>query len=76
MFGFGFGKLLLLVIIVAVIWHGFKKFGRQEMRSPGNSGGRKRQNADFIDKMEKCRVCGTYVVAGRAANCGREGCPY
>jgi hypothetical protein len=26
--------------------------------------------------MEKCPVCGTYVVAGKAANCGRQGCPY
>jgi ribosomal protein L32 len=76
MFGFGFSKLLLLVIIVAVIWYGFKTIGRQDERRPGKAGGKRKHTADSIDKMDKCPVCGTYVVSDRAANCGRQGCPY
>jgi len=76
MFGFGFGKLIILAIVVAAIWYGFKFVGRldQQRKRKATSAGKK--PSESIDEMEKCRVCGTYVVAGRATNCGREGCPY
>jgi uncharacterized protein len=76
MFGFGFGKLLVLAIIVAVIWYGFKFVGRVDQQRKRKLDEERRKTADSIGEMEKCPVCGTYVVAGKAANCGRQGCPY
>ena len=76
MFGFGLGKLLLLAIVVAAVWYAFKTVGGQGQRRPGKVREKRKQTADSIDKMDKCPVCGTYVVADRAANCGRKGCPY
>jgi len=76
MFGFGFGKLLLLVIIVAVIWYGFKFVGRVDEQRKRKVEEERKKSSQSIGEMEKCRVCGTYVVAGKAENCGRKGCPY
>ena len=60
MFGFGFGKLVGRVDEVRK-----RKVDEERKKSPQS-----------IGEMEKCRVCGTYVVAGSAVNCGRKGCPY
>ncbi|MGD8809992.1 MAG: hypothetical protein PVG24_10330 [Gammaproteobacteria bacterium] len=76
MFGFGFGKLLVLAAIVALVWYGFKFVGRMDRQRKRKVEEDKKKSADSIGEMEKCRVCGTYVVAGRAENCGRQGCPY
>jgi hypothetical protein len=32
MFGIGFGKLLLLVLIVVAVWYGFKFVGRLDQK--------------------------------------------
>jgi uncharacterized protein len=76
MFGMGFSKLLLLVLVVAAVWYGFKLVGQLDRRRKEEVAERKRRDGASIGKMDQCRVCGTYVVADRAANCGREGCPY
>lgn len=76
MFGFGFGKLLLLVIIVAAVWYGFKFVGRLDKQRKRKLEADQKKEADSVGKMEKCPVCDTYVVAAQAANCGRPGCPY
>ena len=76
MFGFGFGKLLVLAIIVAAVWYGFKLVGRLDQQRKRKVAEAKKKPFDSIGEMEKCRVCGTYVAAGGAGNCGRQGCPY
>jgi uncharacterized protein len=76
MFGLGFGKLLLLVLVVVAVWYGFKFVGRLDRQRKGNLAARKRKSGEAVERMDQCRVCGTYVVAGQAANCGRPGCPY
>jgi hypothetical protein len=76
MFGFGFGKLLVLAIIVAAVWYGFKFVGRMDRQRKRKVADEQKKTADSIGEMEKCRVCGTYVVADGAENCGRQGCPY
>ena len=38
MFGFSLPKILLLVVIIAVVWYGFKAIGRiQKAKLEGNS---------------------------------------
>jgi len=76
MFGFGFGKLLVLAIVVAAVWYGFKLVGRLDQQRKRKVAEAKKKPSDSIGEMEKCRVCGTYVAAGGAENCGRQGCPY
>ena len=76
MFGIGFGKLLLLVLVVAAAWYGFKLVGRLDRQRKRKRAENKKRDAESIGKMDQCPVCGTYVVAGRAASCGRAGCPY
>jgi ribosomal protein L32 len=76
MFGIGFGKLLLLVAIVVAVWYAFKFVGRLDRKRKRELADKKKTDADSIGKMDQCPTCGTYVVADRAQNCGREGCPY
>ena len=34
------------------------------------------QQQDAAEELTPCRVCGAYVAARGAANCGRADCPY
>jgi len=76
MFGFGLGKLLVLVAVIVAVWYGFKLVTRLERERKRRVGQQNRQPSDSVEEMEKCRVCGAYVVASGAQNCGRRGCPY
>ncbi len=90
MFGFSIAKLLFTIIAVLAVWHGFKWFTRiQQVRTDNQSRVGKRGNpagyapsaraGDFstdAEEMIKCTVCDTYVSAGSAVSCGRDGCPY
>ena len=76
MFGFGFGKLLVLVIIVAAVWYGFKLVGRLDRQRREKIAQKKKKGTDSVGKMEQCKICGTYVLASGTRNCGRPGCPY
>ena len=87
MFGFSLPKLLFTILIIAVVWYGFKALGRiQERResterkaAPGKTARRKpppvASDPDTED-MVACPKCGTYVPARGATSCGREDCPY
>ncbi|NKB21667.1 MAG: hypothetical protein GKS01_14340 [Alphaproteobacteria bacterium] len=78
MLGFSLGKLIVLGLIIAAVWYGFKFVGRR------NKGvGRKSVDpevdqaaASDAQNMEKCAQCATFVPAAVAQNCGRDECPY
>jgi len=88
MFGMSFGKVAVLVAIVAIVWFGFRWFQRWEKERreaaakapPGkldreaSSPGGGRSVAE-PEVMTACRVCGAYVVAG-ARSCGKPNCPF
>lgn len=76
MFGVGLSKLLLLVLVIAAVWYGYKLVGRLDRQRKDRVAERKRRDGESIGKMDQCPACGIYVVAGQAANCGRQGCPY
>ena len=76
MFGFGIGKLILLVVVILGVWYGFKLFGRLEQNRKRQISERREQDSEETGKMEQCKICETYVLASSAANCGKEGCPY
>ncbi len=81
MFGFGFLKLLVLAAIVAAVWYGFKWLQRRdEIAARGGDESltktRGNKRVDAVEDMVKCPVCGTYVAAEGAQDCGKPDCPY
>ena len=76
MFGFGIGKLILLVLVILAVWYGFKLIGRLDQNRKRQLSENRSKAPDESGQMEQCKVCKTYVVASGAVNCGKEGCPY
>jgi hypothetical protein len=86
MLGISLGKLFLLVLLVLVVWYGFKYANRvEEIRrtfkkaaqdAAARSHARRGAPAIKAEDMVKCRACGVYVTASGASNCGREDCPW
>jgi hypothetical protein len=79
--GGGFGKLIVLILVILAVWYGYKYVNRvNEIREalrrkaaprPERGGARRIKAED----MTKCRACGAYVAEG-AASCGRPDCPF
>ncbi|MGP1395368.1 MAG: hypothetical protein ACTS3R_07640 [Inquilinaceae bacterium] len=71
---FSLPKLLVLGLIVAVVWFGFKALerGGRVPRAEDKSDTRKLGAKDLV----KCRVCGVYVAADGPPGCGRSDCPH
>ncbi|HZS82850.1 MAG TPA: hypothetical protein VFA50_08250 [Stellaceae bacterium] len=84
MLGLGFSKLVLLVVVILLVWYGYKYVARVEevrqalRRARDAAEGRKRAGAARLEAedMVKCRSCGTYVAARGASRCGRSDCPW
>ena len=74
---FGFGKILVLAVIIAVVWYGFKFVGRLQAKRQEElkNAGRECNSKDAGD-MVKCPQCAAFVVAGGAAKCSKSECPY
>lgn len=80
-------KLLVLIVIIAAVWYGFKFFARRSLNVSGQqprghigSGKQDASGKTTQDKatqdMELCTVCGTFVPNASAKSCGRDACPY
>lgn len=82
MMGISLSKLIVLVLIIAAVWYGFKYVTRRnQMLDEEKNRGNLRDNGNdasrnTVHDMETCTVCGTFVPAGAAKACGRAGCPY
>jgi hypothetical protein len=79
MFGaFGLNKLVILVLVIAVAWYGFRLVGRlsaerkalQRALSEARSGRRR-----AVEDMVKCGLCGDYVPQSGVGACERANCP-
>jgi len=83
MFAFSLSKLVVLVGVVVAVVYGAKLLNRfQELRQAGAA---RRMNAraraggkaaPHVEETVKCRLCGAYVAARGAGDCGQPGCPY
>ena len=83
MFGLGLNKLILLAIIIAIVWYGWKYVDRvNRVRRAINEemlrrrGGGKAAPELPAEDLIKCTVCGAYVPGVRATSCGRADCPW
>jgi len=83
MFGVSFSKLLLLAVVVAAVWYGFKLLARPDSASKvaGRKPGKPVDEAaagegdrPAIEDMVRCPVCGAFQARG-AAPCERRDCP-
>ncbi len=82
MFGFSISKLILTVAVIAAVWYGFKmlnRLGERKQDKVGQGGASNpaaKAGGDAAEDMTACSVCGVYVAASSAGNCGKAGCPY
>jgi len=77
MLGFSLGKLIVLGLIIAAVWYGFKLVGRRNQgvgQKPADP--KVDDTVSDAQNMEKCDQCATFVPASAAQNCGRDECPY
>jgi uncharacterized protein len=79
---FGASKLLLFLLVLGVVWLGFRyvnrvqavQRSRREQLRRGQAAPRRETVA--AEDLVKCRVCGAYVAARSATACGRGECPW
>jgi uncharacterized protein len=87
MFGFSPSKILFTVVIIAVVWYGFKWLNRlQDGQKKGNKkppqdttrSDNAAASAEDInyEELVACSKCGDFVVADKKSGCGKDGCPY
>ena len=70
-------KLLVLAVIIAAVWYGFKMWGRGgRIRAEDSEPDGRIEAGSEPEDMSRCDVCGTFVPEGSARHCGRDGCPY
>jgi hypothetical protein len=76
-----FSKLLTLILLIAVVWYGYRYVVRinarmqakQKLDAQDSGLPRPHPNAE---EMIRCPVCNVYVSATKATSCGRPDCPY
>jgi len=89
MFGLSLSKLLFTVVVILIVWYGFKWVGRahemrqaqlREQRKAARKAARREDAARpaprEVEDMVECRICGSFVAVRGASNCGRADCPY
>jgi uncharacterized protein len=86
MFGLSFAKVLLLVLVVAVVWFGFRWLTQMTANTPRNQAPARRDHAAAressressraIEDLAPCPRCSAYVSAQEPTACSRADCPY
>jgi hypothetical protein len=83
--GLSFGKLVVLVVIVVLVWSMFKHARRieavkatirREMAARRRPAAAPRQPTIAAEDLVKCDRCGSYVAAGGTSPCGRADCAW
>ncbi|HXP30506.1 MAG TPA: hypothetical protein VN832_05415 [Stellaceae bacterium] len=83
MLGLSLGKLLILILLIGIVWYGFKYVQRVEeirQRLRRQTGGQRRDDSQdgsrAAEDLVKCPRCGAYVAVKSRASCGRADCPW
>ncbi len=74
-------KILLIVLVIAAVWWWHRrsqiKNKREQAELERNPRSRaKGKAAKPVEDMAQCKLCGAYVPAIGARNCGRDKCPF
>lgn len=78
-------KLIVLGVVIAAVWYGFKFLGRLQQARKAEAKlreaevkGKKKVSeppsapADAVADLVQCPSCGAYVQAGSKCSCGRQ----
>jgi membrane protein implicated in regulation of membrane protease activity len=77
-------KLIVLALVVAVVWYGFRFLGRLQKARKEEAKLRQQQGAQpakkaarddgkgAVEDLVPCPSCGAYVRAGSTCSCGRK----
>ena len=79
-------KLIVLAVVVAAVWYGFKFLGRLQQarkaeaklresgagRPPKKAPGQAGKGEVGVEDLVPCPSCGAYVRAGSTCSCGRK----
>lgn len=83
MLGLSLSKLILLALIVAIVWYGFKYMRRIEAVRRAvrdeflrRQGAARRPPPVEAEDLVKCAACGAYVASRSATACDRPDCPW
>lgn len=87
MFGFSLPKLLVLLVLLLVVWYGFKLIERRTSRreeiekaaeAAVRRSVRRRRSRDRAGSVEttECATCGSFVPRESPAACERSDCPH
>lgn len=75
MFGFSLSELILVVVVAGVVWLLYKKQtgtgGHGKAKSKAKS-----KTKTATQTLSPCKICGAYMSASEAVDCGRADCPY
>ena len=69
-------KLIILAAVIAAVWYGFKLMTRIDQQRREKVAQDKKDAVSGVADTVQCPVCGTYVAAVGAADCGKSACPY
>lgn len=77
-------KFLLLILLIAAVWYGWRYINRKPQAKPPAAAGPKASPAQktIAEDLKPCPVCGTYMVVdpglppeqAAARTCGRPDC--
>lgn len=77
-------KLLLLILLIAAVWYGWRYINRKPQAKPPAAAGPKASPAQktIAEDLKPCPICGTYMVVdpgltpeqAAARTCGRPDC--
>ena len=68
-------KYLLLILVIAGVWYGFRYVNKKKAAAPPVTPPPAQPQVKAED-MTACRVCGAYVAEATVKSCGRNDCPY
>jgi hypothetical protein len=77
MLGFSLPKLIVLALIIAAVWYGFKMVSRRNTLR-ANKAAREAEDArkTAVEDTTECPVCKTFLPTAGLRSCGRPNCPY
>jgi hypothetical protein len=73
-----FLKIFILVLVVAIVWFGFRSLTRvaEMMIQHGGFPPGSRRDSAPTETMTECRVCGVWQPSRSVSSCGRADCPF